>query len=83
MFIDLFSHLPVGSGVRRPVPAAWRIKSASANFEGKVCAVCGQIAFKIAIVEMNGADAELPLCGLHYIETKTRSPHPGTKTQPL
>jgi hypothetical protein len=56
------------------MPAGGIIKSDFPNIDGLLCVVCGQIAFKIATVEIERQDAELPLCGQHYIEALKRSP---------
>jgi len=56
------------------MPAGGIITAACPNIDGRICAVCGQIAFKIVIVEIGGKAAEVPICGQHYIETLRRSP---------
>jgi hypothetical protein len=56
------------------MPAGGVITSARPNIDGQVCSVCGQIAFRIATVQMNGKESDVPVCGQHYIETLRRSP---------
>jgi hypothetical protein len=58
------------------MPAGGFITSARPNIDGQVCSVCGQIAFRIATVQMNGKETDVPICGQHYIETLRRGPAP-------
>jgi hypothetical protein len=56
------------------MPGGGIIKTASPNLEGRICSLCEQIAFRIAVVEMGGAETEVPFCGRHYIETLRSRP---------
>jgi hypothetical protein len=56
------------------MPGGGIIKTASPNLEGRICSVCEQIAFRIAVVEIAGAETEVPFCGRHYIETLRHRP---------
>ena len=56
------------------MPAGGIIKSACPNVDGLMCAVCGQIAFKITTIEIEHHDTEVAVCGQHYIEALKRSP---------
>lgn len=52
------------------------IQSANANTDGRVCALCGQIAFKIVVIKAAGVEVEVPLCGHHYIEAQRKNIQP-------
>ncbi len=56
------------------MPAGGIIKSACPNVDGVMCAICGQIAYSIATIEIERRDIEVPVCGQHYLETLKRSP---------
>jgi hypothetical protein len=56
------------------MPAGGIITRSCPNTDGQMCLICGQIAFKIATVEINGKGTEVPVCGQHYLETLKRSP---------
>jgi hypothetical protein len=62
------------------MPAGGIITTARPNTDGQVCLVCGQIAFKIATVEIDGKGSDVPICGLHYLETLKRGPAPQKRT---
>jgi hypothetical protein len=53
---------------------AARIITSCPNLEGKLCGLCQQIAYRIAVFDIGGKDTEMPLCGLHYIEALSRAP---------
>lgn len=52
------------------------IHGALINMDGLLCQKCGQIAFRILMVNVGGVEGTVPLCGRHYIGIKKDSGQP-------
>jgi hypothetical protein len=56
------------------MPDSGFIKLACPNVDGNMCALCGQIAYRIITVESGCRDIEVAVCGQHYLETLRLNP---------